>query len=203
MNIDLSSLTTYVLHCPNYPNRWNNIENMCKFLDVNPIQIISEKNKNYSHQKNIAMGGINLLNLALNNNKYPFLILEDDATLIDDHIPLKFEIPKDADLIYWGSNRVSGPPTIKNKLKIEEYNTEYYRIFNSQSTHAIVVPNKNSALLIRDIYAISFDTNVFHDVILPNISNNRIFLTPKNGVYFYQNDGRNHQITKFKWKNIY
>lgn len=199
-SITTSSLATYVLHCPTYPGRWDNIQSMCLSIGINPIQIISEKNKDYSHQRNIAFGGIKLINLALDNDKYPFLILEDDATLIDSAMPKMFEIPCNTHIIYWGSNKTSGPPTIKRKLKLEEFNNDYYRILNSQSTHAIVICNKDAALLLRDIYTISFDTNIFHDIILPNISHNRIFLTPKNAPYFYQNDGHSNKITKFKWK---
>lgn len=199
MIVQTRDIKTYVLHCNKYPERWVKIEQLCKNI-FNKYEKIESDTTEYTHQQNIAYDSLNLIKVAIQNNIYPFLILEDDATLIDI-IPEFITIPKTVDLIYYGSNILSGPPILKNKLKIEDFNNEYYRIYNSQSAHAILIPNKQSAIFLQKIYKIALDSNNYHDIILSTISERKIFITPKDGLYFYQNDKKNHSITKFKWYN--
>lgn len=200
MLIKLNEVSAYCLNHSKYLERYKNIENMCSKLNMGLHRVPSDT-VSYSHQKNVAYDSISLINMAISNNKYPFVIFEDDATLIDN-IPETFDIPEEADLIYWGANNMSGPPDINNKIKINDHNKDYYRLYNSQSGHALLVPNKQSSLLLKCVYEESFYTNKFSDVILPNMSEQKVFLSPKDAPYFYQNDGRNHYITKFKWKNF-
>lgn len=196
MNVLLKNIPAYCLS--HYRDRRIPIADMCAKLGMRVIFIDSDTSI-YSRQQNIAHDTIDLIYKSMYYDIYPCLILEDDATLIDS-IPTTIDIPKEADLIYWGSNKVSGPPVIESSLYLSEYNKSYYRIYNSQSGHAILVPNKQSALFIKNILLESLIHNGFHDVLLPNVSNNKIFLTPKDGPYFYQNDDNNKNITNFKWK---
>lgn len=196
--VSMSQIPAYCLS--HYRDRRISIADMCSKLDMKVIFIDSDTNK-YTRQQNIAHDSLDLIYYAMHKDIYPFLILEDDATLIDT-IPFSIEIPKEADLIYWGSNRVSGPPVLTSSLYLSEYNDSYYRLFDSQSGHAILVPNRQSALFFKNILLQSLITNQFSDVSLPNISKEKIFLTPKDGPYFYQKDGRNEWITNFKWNNF-
>lgn len=195
MNININEIPIYVLHCNKYPCRINNVKKIFK-----RYTICNSNTTKYTHQRNVAYDLIELIIIAISENKYPFIILEDDAVLIDS-IPQNIIIPENADLIYLGSNICSGPPATDNKIYLENYNEIYYRIYNSQSGHAILVTNKKSALFFKDILLESLIYDKYHDVLLPNISSSKIFLTPKDGPYFYQKDGKNERITKFKWKN--
>lgn len=197
MLVLLSKIQAYCLSY--YKDRRIDIANMCATLGMS-VYFVESNTIKYSHQRNISYDLIQLLIESIFHDKYPFLILEDDATLIDT-IPNTIHIPKEACLIYWGSNNMSGPPILSSEIYLKNYDNNYYRLYNSQSSHAIVVPNKKSALFLKDILLQSLIYNAFHDVLLPNISSSKIFLTPKDGPYFYQNDGRNNDITKFKWKN--
>lgn len=197
MICNLEQVKAYILHCPKNPDRLVNIQKLCDHLAIH-YQIIVSNITEYSHQKNVAAGSLSLINCAIDNNIYPLLFLEDDATIIST-IPSKIDIPESADLIYWGSNKNHKPTPFKHKLRIENYNSNYYRVYNSQSSHAILVPNKKSSMFLQKIYQDSFNRNYYHDIMLANLSNKKIFLTPKDGPYFYQNDGKNNYITKFKW----
>lgn len=200
MIIQLKHIPAYILHSPKYPKRLINIRNVCHSLFLSGQEFISDTIE-YSHQQNVAYDSWRMIQFAMTENIYPFIMLEDDALIID-HIPSEINIPNEEfDLIYYGSNKSSGPPVLKNKLSIQEFDNDYYRLYNSQSTHAIVVPNESSGKFLKDIYKIAFDTNQYHDVILPNLSHQKIFLTPKDGPYFYQND-KHKDITKFKWKEF-
>lgn len=193
---NLSDIPAYCLS--HYRDRRIGIADMCARLNMRVVFIDSDTNK-YSRQQNVAHDTVDLIYYAISQSKYPFLILEDDATLIDS-VPKKIAIPTEADLIYWGSNKFSGPPVLSSALYLSEYNDSYYRIVNSQSSHAILVPSKQSAIFFKNILLESLIYNQFSDVCLPNISKEKLFLTPKDGPYFYQNDGKNGWITNFKWK---
>ena len=68
------------------------------------------------------------------------------------------------------------------------------------SSHAVLIPNLKSANFFLDILNSSLKTSEFHDVNLAMKSSEMLYLTPKNGPYFYQ-DNYNDQVTKFLWKD--
>lgn len=200
MIVSVRGLKTCCLHSGKYRERLVRISAMCEKLGLR-CSFFPADTKAYSHQRNVAYDLTKLISTAICENEYPFLLLEDDATLIDS-IPQFVDIPENSDLIYWGSNEQSGPPTINDWLKLEDYSPTMYRIYNSQSGHAIVFPARRSADLFRSILLETLITDEYHDVLLPNASPNQLFLTPKDGPYFYQSDGKNEQITKIKWSRI-
>lgn len=196
MKINLSNTPAYCLNNSKYVERRNNIKRMCEFLGITVQFILSDTDK-FSRQQNIAYDTVQLIYTAMCRGIYPFILLEDDASLIDSIPSFNINIPDEADLIYWGANKCSLHPNII----LSEYNDEYYRICHTQSGHALLITNYKSAMFFKDILLQSLIYNEFSDVILPAISKSKLFLTPKDGPYFYQNDGRNMNITKFKWKN--
>lgn len=194
MNIPLKDIPAYCLS--HYRNRRNNISSMCSKLNISVTFIDSDTTK-FSRQQNIARDTLQLIHTAMFNNIYPFIIFEDDAALIDD-VPSHIDIPDNKiDLIYWGAMMYSLPPNIM----LSEYNDNYYRILYTQTGHALVIPSPKSALFFKNVLLQSLISNEFSDVILPRISNTKLFLTPKDGPYFYQNDGHNESITNFKYAN--
>lgn len=199
MLINTKDIPAYCLNFPSYIQRRNNIESMCNSLSMR-VTFIESATQKYTHQQNLSFDAISLMHTAMCANQYPFIIFEDDATIIDS-VPIVMNIPETSDLIYLGSNRVSGPPVIKQKMYITEFDDNYYRIYNSQSGHALLVPSLNSALFLRSVYLRSLAENEFSDVILPNLSDTKIFLIHKNGPFFYQKD-KYENITKFKIRNL-
>lgn len=199
MLINVKNIPAYCLNFPSYVERRNNIETMCKSLNME-VTFIESATQKYSHQQNLSSDAISLMHTAMCVGKYPFIIFEDDATIIDG-VPVDMNIPDVCDLIYLGSNKASGPPVIKQKMYITEFDDNYYRVYNSQSGHALLVPSLNSALFLRSVYLQSLAENEFSDVILPNLSDTKIFLIHKDGPFFYQKD-KHENITKFKIKDF-
>lgn len=87
---------------------------------------------------------------------YPFIILEDDATI--NHIPGSIEIPDDCDVLYigissWGfvpdqSGNLSG----LNKIIYDRVDNNFVRIFNMLSSHAIMYTKPSYVeSLIKDL----------------------------------------------------
>ena len=81
------------------------------------------------------------------NGTFPFMILEDDCEI--NKIPVNLKVPKSADAIYvgisaWGFNTQSpGNLAILNGLYVEPKNSEFVKITNMLSSHAILYLNQN------------------------------------------------------------
>jgi hypothetical protein len=65
---------------------------------------------------------------------------------------------------------------------------------------AMIIPNKKTSELCIDIATRSLAIGEFTDLIMAIESSNHIFLTPKDGPYFYQNN-YNESVTRFFWKD--
>lgn len=158
---------------------------------------------NSSHelrQTRICEGFIKVAERGIEKGVYPFLILEDDATLIKD-LPESISIPEEAKLIYWGISlwECGGA---KPPLAISDYNDEYYRLHHSLGCHAILVPNKEGADHFIKINKESIEKLDYSDIWFAVDSGKELYLTPKDGPYIYQNDAHTQPITKFLWKDI-
>ena len=68
------------------------------------------------------------------------------------------------------------------------------------SMHVTIIPNEKSANLFLENLNKSFELSEFLDLNLTMKSKELVFLTPKDGPYFYQ-DNYNDQVTKFKWQD--
>ena len=133
------------------------------------------------------------LNTALDNNHYPVLILEDDAALMRK-LPGEFNL--DGDLIYWGGSNYNfgGKPD----WRIEDYSEDYKRVFYMLSGHALLYSSRKSILMVLNILEKSILANEFNDIALAMESDKHLFLAPKNGFYFYQDD-YTREVTKFDY----
>jgi hypothetical protein len=161
---------------------------------------IPSNSKNELRQVRINEGFIKLCETAIEKGKYPFLILEDDANLIKE-LPEEIVIPEGIKFVYWGVSlwECGG---IKPKLKISEYDDNYYRLYHSLGCHAILVPNKESAEHFIKVNQKAIDKKNYSDIYFAVDSSSEIYLTPKDGPYIYQNDAHTEPITKFIWENI-
>jgi hypothetical protein len=175
---------------------------MDSFLDEAGL-VFERVASNSSHelrQTRICEGLIKAAKRGIENAVYPFLILEDDARLTKA-LPERINIPEDARLIYWGVSlwECGG---VKAPLKIREYDSDYYRLYNSLSCHAILIPNQEGANHFIKINSEAIKKLDYSDIWLAVESQKETYLTPKDGPYFYQNDSHTQPITNFSWDNI-
>jgi hypothetical protein len=197
MIVKSKDIIVYSLNPDIYKNRTYYIDvlkNMNIFKDVKRIVI---NHKMRDRVRTIIAAHINALMRAFDANDFPLLLLEDDARLIDK-FPLEMNIPNEAELVYLGGSTYNCgqvPP-----VHIKEYNKDFYRVFNMVSAHAIMIPKKKDSRLIIDRYVNAIYSEVFNDVSLAMASKDHIYITPKNGLYFYQ-EGAVEKITKFLWKD--
>jgi hypothetical protein len=157
-------------------------------------------NSNHAlRQTRICEGFVKLAERGIEKGVYPFLILEDDATLTKD-LPETITIPQEAKLIYWGISlwECGG---VKPPLAISDYNDEYYRLYHSLGCHAILVPNREGADHFIKINKESIEKLDYSDVWFAVDSGKELYLTPKDGPYIYQNDAHTEPITNFLWEN--
>lgn len=136
--------------------------------------------------------------LAVETNKFPFLILEDDVELLYD-FPFDLEINKDAKLIYLG---LSLHDAGQGRLELKLYDDNYYRVKNSLAAHAVLIPTQESAEYYIKLCNRSIDKTNWHDKELAYDSHKELFLTPKNGPLFFQTDGHTRPVTNFNIKDF-
>lgn len=194
----VKDLQVYYLNPDSFKERRKSLEEYLDSIGLKFERIPSNSTANL-RQVRIDEGFIKLAERAIENNVYPFLVLEDDARLITP-LPEDITIPEDCMFIYWGiSTWECGG--LKSKLYITNYNDEYYRMYHSLGCHAIIVPNKNSAEHFIAINQKAIEKKDFSDIYFAVDSGKEVYLTPKDGPYFYQHDGHTMPITKFLWKD--
>jgi hypothetical protein len=192
-------MPVYYLNNSSFVDRQRMMDEFLTNLGFNFERIESNSQHNL-RQTRINEGFIKLVHRAIENNIYPFLILEDDARLIKD-LPAIISIPEEIKLIYWGCSLYECGGA-KPKLAISEYNDNYYRLHNSLACHAIVIPHRIGAEYFIKINQEAIEQSQYSDVLFAVNSKNEIYLTPKDGPYVYQNDAHTEPITKFLWEDI-
>lgn len=198
MRVKFENIFAYYLNRDIFVERRNDMENMLEKLNL-MYQRIPSNTVLEPRQNGMSVDLINLIETAINNDIYPFIIFEDDAAILDT-IPEYIDIPDECDLIYLGGSLYNCGGK-KNDVRITEYNDSYYRILASLGGHAILVPNYNSANIVLKAFNKSLEYNEYTDLGLAIASEKYLFLTPKNGMYFYQNDAHTIPVTKFKWND--
>jgi hypothetical protein len=197
--IDIKSIKVYYLNPDSFSQRRTQMETSLSRLGFQFERIPS----NSSHELRpvrICEGFIKLAETAIECGEFPFLILEDDSTLIDQ-LPASVNIPSEAKLIYWGAStwECGG---VKKPLALTEYDESYYRLHHSLGCHAILVPNRESADHFININRLSINKLEYSDIWLAVDSEEEMYLTPKDGPYFYQDDAHTKPITCFKWSDL-
>lgn len=69
------------------------------------------------------------------------------------------------------------------------------------SFHAVLFPNKKSVEKVISLLEKAIKENKFNDITIANSSKENIFLVPKEGNYFFQ-DNYTSEVTKFFWKDV-
>ena len=182
---------------PIYDHKRERMEEMLKGIGLRYSRFTSKGKTD--HTRNIvSRAHRDVCIQAILGDMFPFLILEDDVQLAID-FPKDFEICQDAKLIYLGlSSYNSG----QGQLKTFDHNGDYYKVINSLSAHALLIPNIKSAQFYIKVCEEALNESNWHDKVLAKYSNSELFLTPKNGPIFFQSDPHTKPITKIKAKDF-
>jgi hypothetical protein len=193
----ISNISAYFINPDDYKHRLKGIQDV---LDVSGFKSVTRVAFNEKFKgKNITMtkAHLALIDRAVEDNAFPFALFEDDARMIKS-LPEEFNIPQEAELVYLGgSNYCCG--AIPN-LYIKEYNNDFYRVYYMLSAHAILVPDMRGVNIIRETYNKAVEKSGYNDMMLAKASDSHVFLVPKDGNYFYQDD-YTRDVTDFLWKD--
>jgi hypothetical protein len=198
MLVKLIDIPFYYLNFEGYTDRKVNMEKLLSSLNINNLRIPNSYQSNL-RQDRIAFGIIKLLNTAIEIGKYPFIMMDDDIELIKE-LPQSISIPDTKSLILLGGSLYE-TGGYKPNMYLEEYDEKYYRVYYMLSMHTMVVPSLNIANFLLESIQQSFNTHQFLDVDLALRSKEKLYLTPKDGPYFYQNN-YNESVTRFLWEDI-
>lgn len=194
--MNISDIITYYINPHSYSYRRKGIEDTLHSVGFKKINRIEYNNTFPDRAHTMSKAHIYTLQVAIDNNKFPFIVFEDDARLIKP-LPETINIPEETRLIYLGgSSYYVGKP-----VRIENYNNEYFRVYNMLSFHAVLIPNKESAEFVINTFEEAISKGIFNDENIAIKSENNIFLVPKDGNYFYQDD-YTADVTKFLWKDF-
>jgi len=197
MIINLKDLHGYYPNNDAYVKEKIFIENQCHKLGLK-YNRFPYNTKTHPRQNGMSTDFIALLRHSLQNDIFPFIYMEDDSCLMAQ-IPEEIHIPDEATAILWaGSTYETGG--MKASVKITEYDQQYYRVYNMLAPSAMIIPNASTAEIFIDMGIRSLAIGEFTDVTMAIESSNYVFLTPKDGPYFYQNN-YNESVTKFLWKD--
>lgn len=188
----------YYINPNHYSSRTPSIENVVEQLNCKESRRIATDPDDQSKINRCTISHIHALNQAIINDHFPLLILEDDSEYLQYNFKLEnCKSYDDIAAIYLGGSLYPAG----GGVYLENYDDNYYRVYNMLSAHAILFLNKKSAKTILDIYVKSLSNNKHLDLDLAESSKRLKFLTPKNGPYFYQNDGLTRDVTTFKWNS--
>lgn len=195
MKLQIKDISAVYINPDRYIERRNKMESWIYTIGFNNVNRINFNNT--YPDRAMTMNHAHLYTLRKSINNVPFILFEDDVTPMQG-LPEYFDIPEEADLIYLGgSNYESGQTP---KLKLEEYNNNFYRVYNMLSFHAVLFPNRKSVEKIITLLEKAIKQSKFNDIIIALSSTENIFLVPKEGNYFYQDD-YTYSVTKFYWKD--
>ena len=197
MVVNFKDIHFYYLNYEGYPDRKINMDNMLSSWEV-PYTQIPNNAESPLRQNRITMGHIKLIEQAISNNIFPFIVLDDDIKPIGN-IPEVINVPEEATFIFLGGS-LYNCGGIKPNMYITDYNDCFYRSYYMLSLTPTLIPNLESAQLMLNFLNQSLQTSEFCDIIITMHSKEYIYLTPKDGLYFYQ-DNYNTPVTKFLWKD--
>lgn len=136
---------------------------------------------------------------AITTNSFPCLILEDDCEIMRQLPPVLKWSGNDVDIIYLGGSLHHEGSNFFTYINYDDYN---FRTFNLLCLHSYIIPNEKSAHNVLNILINARQDNIPGDLNLAKHSFKNIFITPKEGMFFYQNN-ENHKLTCFKLYDEY
>ena len=197
MVIKFKDIPFYYLNYEGYTDRRIKIETLFNTLDFKFTRISNNVDLPL-RQDRIAIGHIKLLEHAITQNIFPFIITDDDINLITT-LPEYINIPEETDFIFLGGSLYECGG-IKPNMYIEDYNDGFYRSYYMLSLTPSLIPNLKSANILLKFLKEALQTSQFFDITITLASKELIYLTPKDGPYFFQ-DNYNEPVTKFLWND--
>lgn len=197
MKITNSELHVYYINPDDFKDRLSHIEDTIAKINPKTATRIAFNEKLEQRQDTMSKSHVTTVTKAMEVGNYPFLILEDDATFIKDNYIIDFEIPDQPCIIYLGASSYNCGGE-KPNMFIKEYNDSLYRVYYSLSTHAMLIPDAISAMFYKKSHEKAIILHKFQDIQLASYSKDFLYLSPKDGPYFYQY-GYNENVTKFLW----
>lgn len=198
MLIKIKDIPFYYLNFEGYTDRKKNMEALINHASINATRVPSTYKSNL-RQNRISLGYLKLILTAIEFNQYPFIIMDDDMELIKD-LPEYISIPDESSIIMLGGSLYE-TGGLKPNMYLENYNDEYYRVYYMLSMHTMVICDQESAYFLLESISKSLIDNQFLDMDLTLKSKDKLYLTPKDGPYFYQKN-YNESVTKFLWKEV-
>ena len=193
MKLGIKDISAVYINPDRFLERQRKMESWIHNIGLNSVTRIAY-NETF-HDRAITMNHAHKYALEQSKKDVPFILFEDDACPMQP-FPEYFDVPEAADLIYLGGSTYEAKP-----LKLEEYNESFYRVYNMLSFHAVLFPNKKSVEKVINLLEKAIKENKFNDITIANFSKENIFLVPKEGNYFFQDDYTS-EVTKFYWKDV-
>lgn len=201
MKLNVSDIYGYYINPDHYSHRTEKIQTLSDSLGLKLSERFVYNDKHKTKQITMTKAHLALIDKAISLNHFPLLILEDDATMIKEKVfPKTFNIPDQAELVYFGGSTYNCGG-VKPDMYIENYNEDFFRVYYMLSAHALLIPKINNVDVIIEAYNESIKAYDFNDVYLSLKSKNHVFVTPKDGPYFYQDDYTS-DVTKYSWSSV-
>ena len=183
-NIKLTDTTNILINLDKDPARLKESKKV-----LSNLQIPFERFSAIEHSKGIIGCGLSHLKL-LSEIKPNTLILEDDIGNTSIAKDILLNVPEEADAIYLGiSNHgyIHRPMGVAETVLATQYTSEYKRIFNMCSTHAILYLSERYIDAAKNIVKQCLEQGTPFDLGLAAIHRHFNILTP-NDPYFYQTE---------------
>lgn len=170
MKIDLTEVQTYYINLPQHVEK---NKKMCKMLNDLTFKKF-ERLDGFVYPKNPVAGCSRAHYHALDPDRVPFILFEDDAYLLEngwkDNI---IEVPDDADAVYLGTStwgRMNGHNGEYVQYDVLENYPGLLRVYNMLATHAILYISKEYASIIkRAAYHTGYVIENYNDVAFAEI----------------------------------
>lgn len=200
--IDLKKTKIYVITVDKNKDRQVKIIQMLKKIGLRNYEVIKGEDSSpyWKGHKNSILGILKEHEIK----KYgEFLILEDDATIIENNFNHIVEYPQRADMLYLGGT-INGIKSEQPKNSIEiavggyfglrykEADHNWIKIYNMHSNHAMLFIKDS----VRKIFIKSLSIEQPADVCFASIMSKVDTLLIKKP-YWYQDDGRNNIATQY------
>lgn len=156
------------------------------------VNIPFERFEAIKHTKGVVGCGLSHRKVLSENINYTqstgLLVLEDDVELTGLTNNLVFDLPDDTDAMYLGISKYGFVPRFNGGIFESVFsaniNSDYKRIFNMCSTHAIIYLSERYINSVIQTIDFCLKTDVPFDLGIASIHKNFNIVTPKNPMFF-------------------
>lgn len=165
MKIDLTKIQTYYINLPQHTEK---NEKMCKMLTKLNFENF-QRLDGAVYPENPVAGCSRAHYHSIDPNKVPFILLEDDAYILEDNWKGNIiEVPDDADAVYLGTStwgRMNGHNGQYVQYDILDDYPGILRVYNILATHAILyISNEYASIIKRIAYHTGYVIENYNDV---------------------------------------